>query len=111
MTKYRNRTIHADGMMFDSKREWQRYCELKMLLRGGAISDLQRQVSYELVPNQRINGKVAERPVRYVADFVYRDAETGKTVVEDVKGVRTKDYIIKRKLMLWVHGIKITEVK
>lgn len=55
-------------------------------------------------------GKLVQRACFYVADFVYVDNATGETVVEDVKGVRTKDYIIKRKLMLWVHGIRIKEV-
>jgi hypothetical protein len=66
-------------------------------------------VQYELIPSQRINGKVVERPVKYVADFVYT-TEDGLQVVEDTKGVRTKEYIIKRKLMLWQYGIQIKEV-
>ena len=53
-------------------------------------------------------GKVLERATYYVADFVYE--ENGKKVVEDTKGVKTKDYILKRKLMLWVHGIRVREV-
>ena len=85
---------------------------MKLLLRVGEIEDLQRQVKYPLVPSQKDeHGNVIERPINYIADFVYRDLRTGKTVVEDVKGVRTKEYIIKRKLMLWVHGIRIEEVK
>ena len=51
-----------------------------------------------------------EKSCVYIADFVYKDEETGRTVVEDAKGVKTKDYIIKRKLMLWLHGIRIAEV-
>jgi hypothetical protein len=81
---------------------------LSLLERAGAIADLQRQVKFELIPSQRVDGKVAERPCTYVADFVYQ--EGGKTVVEDTKGFKTKDYIIKRKLMLQVHGIRIREV-
>ena len=97
-----------------------------MLERCGAISDLRRQVTYELIPNQReestrvytkgrkkgqpIEGRVIEKAVTYKADFVYTDAATGKEIVEDTKGMRTKDYIIKRKLMLYIHGIKIQEV-
>lgn len=57
---------------------------------------------------ERIGAKIVERAVKYKADFVYK--ENGETVVEDTKGVKTKDYIIKRKLMLWVHGISIREV-
>lgn len=79
-----------------------------LLERAGAIQNLQRQVKYQLIPSQRIAGKVVERACSYVADFVYdRD---GETVVEDTKGVKTPEYIIKRKLMLWVHGIRIREI-
>ena len=106
--KYYSRKVTKDGLTFDSNKEYRRFCELSLLERAGAIADLQRQVKFELIPSQRIDGKVAERPCTYVADFVYR--EDGKTVVEDTKGFKTKDYIIKRKLMLWVHGIRIREV-
>lgn len=95
-------------MTFDSVKEYRRFCELSLIERSGAITDLQRQVKFELIPSQRIDGKVVERPCTYVADFVYK--EDGKTVVEDTKGVKTKDYIIKRKLMMHVYGIRIKEV-
>lgn len=108
MAKYGNRKITMDGFTFDSQREFMRYCELRLLLRAGAITDLQRQVKFELIPAQRIDGKVVERAITYIADFVYK--EHGKTVVEDAKGMRTKEYIIKRKLMLWIHDIRIVEV-
>ena len=108
MAKYGNRKIIRDGIEFDSIKECQRYCELKLMQRAGVISDLQLQVPFELIPTQRIDGKVVERAVNYIADFVYK--QDGQTVVEDTKGMRTKDYIIKRKLMLWVHGIRIREV-
>ena len=91
-----------DGQVFDSQKEYNRWCNLRLLERAGKISDLKRQVSYELIPKQ--NG---ERACSYVADFVYN--EDGKTVVEDCKGFRTEGYKIKRKLMLWVHNIKIKE--
>ena len=107
-SKYHSRKITRDGMTFDSVKEYRRYCELSLLERAGAIADLQRQVKFELIPTQRVDGKVVERPCSYVADFVYK--EDGKTVVEDTKGFRTTDYIIKRKLMLKVHGIRIKEV-
>ena len=106
--KYHSRKITRDGETFDSVKEYRRSCELKLLERAGEISDLKRQVKFELIPSQRIDGKVAERPVTYVADFVYM--QKGHRVVEDTKGFKTKDYIIKRKLMLWVHGIKINEI-
>lgn len=108
MSKYHSRKITRDGMTFDSMKEYRRYCELLLLERAGAITDLQRQVKFELIPAQRIDGKVAERACSYVADFVYQ--ENGKRVVEDTKGVKTKDYIIKRKLMLHIHGIRVKEV-
>ena len=97
--KYRNKKITRDGMTFDSLKEYRRYCELRLLERANAITDLQRQVKYELIPSQRINGKVVERACTYVADFVYQ--KDGETIVEDTKGFRTKDYIIKRKLLLY----------
>lgn len=102
--KYGNTKVNVDGMPFDSKREAARWRELRLLERAGEISDLRRQVRYELVP--KLPG---ERPVDYIADFVYRDKD-GNDVVEDVKGVRTPVYVIKRKLMLWRHGIRIREV-
>lgn len=108
MPKYGNRKVIRDGIEFDSVKECQRYCELKLLQRAGVISDLRMQESFELIPTQRIDGKVVERAVNYVADFVYQ--QNGLKVVEDTKGFKTKDYILKRKLMLWVHGIQIREV-
>ena len=108
MSKYGNRKVIHDGIEFDSVKEAHRYCELKLMQRAGVISDLQLQVPFELIPTQRIDGKLAEKAVNYVADFVYQ--QNGAQVVEDTKGVRTKEYIIKRKLMLWVHGIRIREV-
>ena len=91
-----------DGQVFDSHKEYHRWCELRLLERAGKISDLKRQVAYELIPKQK-----GERACSYVADFVY--LADGKLVVEDCKGCRTEGYKIKRKLMLWVHGISIKE--
>jgi hypothetical protein len=109
MNKYRNRKITVDGEVFDSQKEYKRWRELVLLVKAGQISDLSRQVKIELIPSQRVGGKVAERACHYVADFVYIDKD-GQMVVEDTKGFRTADYIIKRKLMLWAHGIQIKEV-
>lgn len=109
MNKYNARKVTIDGIAFDSKKEAHRYAELKMLLRGGEIRDLRLQVEYELIPKQ-----VGERACNYIADFVYQDVRTGKTVVEDVKGYKKgaayNIFAIKRKLMLWRYGIKIVEV-
>ena len=103
MTKYGNRKLTApDGQKFDSVKEYHRWGCLRLLERAGAISNLKRQVKYELIPKQ-----IGERACNYIADFTYM--ENGRLVVEDVKGVKTDAYKIKKKLMLWVHGIKIKE--
>lgn len=110
--KYLNRKTVVDGEKFDSRKEAERYFELRVMERAGAIADLRRQVSFELIPAQYVAGKFAEHAVKYIADFVYVDALTGKTVVEDVKSKATKtpEYIIKRKLLLYRFGIQIIEV-
>lgn len=115
MTKYNNRKVTtSDGCKHDSKKEALRWMHLKRLESDGKIKDLKRQVEYILIPKQieTVKGKIntVEKAVTYVADFVYIDAETNKTVVEDSKGYRTREYIIKRKLMRYLLGIKIQEV-
>ena len=107
-SKYHSKKVTKDGMTFDSLKEHRRFCELSLLEKAGKVTDLHRQVKFELIPSQRVDGKVVERACTYVADFVYMENE--KKVVEDTKGFKTKDYIIKRKLMLWVHGIQIKEI-
>lgn len=107
-SKYHSRRITRDGITYDSVKEFSRHQELLLLERAGAIQGLKRQVKFELIPSQRYGGKVVERPVRYIADFVYQ--EDGKLVVEDVKGMKTRDYILKRKMMLYLCGIRIREV-
>lgn len=122
-TKYRNLKVTFGNKTFDSKKESKRWQELCLLQRAGRITDLQRQVKFVLIPTQyekfpRYSEKTGKRlkdgirtleqECSYVADFVYM--QDGKQVVEDTKGVKTKDYIIKRKLMLHVHGIRIKEV-
>ena len=114
----------ATGFVFDSKKEFIRWCELRILEKSGNISDLKRQVKYELIPKQE-----GERACSYIADFTYvadfvykvptqkweeisngwRLVDGWETVVEDTKGVRTDAYRIKRKLMLHIHGIRIKE--
>ena len=79
-----------------------------MLERAKEIQGLELQKEYTLIPSQYIDKRCVERAVKYKADFVYQ--ENGKTIVEDTKGMRTKDYIIKRKLMLYIHGIRIREI-
>lgn len=122
-SKYHNRKVTADGQVFDSKKEYMRYRELLLLMQSGKIHDLFRQVRFELIPAQyetyprysEKSGKrlsdgtrCAEKAVNYVADFVYWEGD--QMVVEDVKGVRTDAYILKRKLMLARHGVRIREV-
>ncbi len=112
MSKYNSIEKEVDGIVFASRKEANRYTELKLLERAGEISNLELQKEYILIPKQYItvNGKkkFAERECKYIADFVYK--ENGETVVEDTKGFRTEKYRIKRKLMLYVHGIQIREV-
>ncbi len=122
--KYGNRKVKKDGESFDSRKEYRRWMELILCVKAKEISHLRRQVKYVLIPTQRESsneiyqkgpkkgcfkpGKIIEREVAYIADFVYED-ENGRTVVEDCKGVRTKEYIIKRKMMLYEYGIRIKE--
>lgn len=119
MQKYRNKKVTADGITFDSKKEAKRYAELKLLERAGEIKHLALQVPFELIPTQREldtigknggvhKGKVIERAVIYKADFTYWQGN--EFVVEDTKGFRTPEYVIKRKLMLYIHGIQIREI-
>ena len=122
--KYNNKKVMVDGIKFDSKKEAKRYQELKMLERAGIIENLQRQVKYVLIPAQYEpsdevytkgkekgklkKGRLIERECAYYADFVY--CHNGKTIVEDTKGMKTPEYIIKRKLMLYIHDIRIKEI-
>ena len=104
MSKYKSVKTTVDGIVFDSKKEAQRYQQLKLMEKAGAICDLQRQVKYELIPAQYINGKCVERAVTYTSDFEYyvlkplrvktvmvgpKDGIIGEHIVEDVKGMRT----------------------
>lgn len=126
-SKYHSRKITKDGITFDSMKEYRRYCDLKLLERAGKIQDLKRQVEFELLPAQfediptgevyrqgerkgqpKYKRVCVEKSVKYVADFCYK--ENGKYIVEDVKGFRTKEYILKRKMLLHFHNIKIKEV-
>ena len=111
MSKYGNKKTVLDGITFDSRKEAERYAELRLLERAGEITELQRQPSFVLVPKQVRDGKLIERQLVYKADFTYTD-NAGNTIVEDVKSkaTKTREYIIKRKLMLWEYGIIVKEV-
>lgn len=115
-TKLNNSKVIFQGETFDSKKELYRYLELRQLEKEGKISNLERQVKYELIPKQKLDGFVVERACNYIADFVYLDKSNLAIVVEDVKGYRDPNsatyakYVIKRKLMLHKYGIQIKEV-
>ena len=104
--KYRNRRVAIDGLIFDSQAEADRWAELQALERSGAISDLRRQVRYELAPAVTVQGR-KRPPIRYIADFVYE--RDGQKFTEDRKGYRTEVYRLKRHLMMAIHGIEILE--
>lgn len=119
--KYHARKVNICGIEFDSKKEGMRWLLLKDMERTGEISDLRRQVSFELLPaiyedvtvhlktKDKVERKLVQRAVHYVADFVYTDKE-GNQVVEDTKGLRLPDYILKKKMMLALLGIEISEI-
>lgn len=126
--KYGNEKVFFDGLEFDSRKEADRYFELKMLQRAGQIQNLELQKKFELIPAQyetverygkngrrlKDGARCIEQAVTYTADFVY--TENGQTIVEDTKGYRDPasagyaKFVIKRKLMLYIHGIKIKEI-
>ena len=108
--KYGNSKVEDAGRTFDSKAEHKRWQYLAMLERAGEIRDLRCQVPFELIPAQVSPSGKRERPTMYLADFVYRTAD-GIEVVEDVKGAVTPEFRLKRKLMLWRHGIEVKEVR
>lgn len=109
-SKYGNTQVTDAGIKFDSKAEHKRWQYLAMLEKAGEIRDLKLQVPFLLIPAQvRPSGGI-ERAMNYLADFSYLTRE-GVQVVEDVKGVATPEYRIKRKLMLFVHGVEVKEVR
>lgn len=128
MQKYRSKKVTVDGITFDSKKEARRYAELKLLEKAGEIYGLELQTVFELVPayyearptgeyykrgekkgQPKFKNVCIEKAITYKADFVYRN-KNGEMIVEDTKGFRTTDYILKRKMMLYFHDIKITEM-
>ena len=125
--KYNNTKVTCDGHTFDSKHEYNRYCELKLLEKGNVISNLELQKKFVLIPAQYAieerygkNGKrlkdgkiLLEREVAYFADFCYTLNKTGETIVEDAKSQITREdktYILKRKMLLYFHGIRVVEI-
>lgn len=118
--KYHAKKVTILGIDFDSKKEGMRYLLLRDMERNGQISDLQLQVPFELLPTiyedvtvhlktkDKIERRVKQRSVSYIADFVY--TKDGKQVVEDTKGLRLPEYILKKKMMLALLNIEITEI-
>lgn len=103
-SKYKNRKVTIDDIRFDSKKEGDRYLELKLLLRAGQISHLKLQPEFKMVHHGILICK-------YRADFEYR--ENGKIVVEDVKSEYTRTlpvYRIKKKMMKAFYGVDVREV-
>ena len=119
--KYHAKKVTICGIDFDSKKEGMRYLLLKDMERTGEISGLQLQVPFELLPaiykdevvhlktKDKVERRLVQRAVHYVADFVYTDKQ-GTQHVEDTKGLRLPDYILKKKMMLALLGIEITEI-
>lgn len=110
--KFGAKKKEVDGHLFDSTKEAKRYMALKLLEQSGQITDLRIQVEFLLIPKQAKPAGGFERPASYSADFVYFD-RSGNQVVEDVKSEPTRkkpDYVMRRKLMLMVHGIEIREI-
>ena len=99
MTKYNNRKVVIDGITFDSQKEGNFYCELKVLKMAGEVKEFSLQVPYELQPNFKCAGKTI-RAIKYVADFVVTYAD-GSTAVIDTKGYKTKEYLLKKKILLY----------
>lgn len=129
--KYKNKKVEVEGIIFDSAKEARRYRELRILQESGDIKNLQCQVKFILIPTQyeyyerysektgkrlKDGRRVIEKECAYYADFVYIDTATGKKVVEDIKGYKDSrsagfaKYVLKRKMMLYFHGIKIKEI-
>ena len=118
--KYHAKKVNICGIDFDSKKEGMRWLLLKDMEARGEIANLRRQVPFELLPaihrdevvhlktKDKVERRLVQRAVHYVADFVY--TKNGQQVVEDTKGLRLPDYILKKKMMLALKGIEIKEI-
>lgn len=108
--KYRAKTVYHNGIKFDSKREGDRYIKLKLMEKAGVIKDLKIQPKFELQPKFDKDGQ-HYRPIFYVADFQYILCETGKTIIEDSKGMKTQVYNLKKKMFEYKYkNLTIQEV-
>lgn len=109
-SKYANKKVRVGSMSFDSKAEHRRWLYLIQLFKAGEIFALQRQVKFEVIPSSKKPSGGRERAAHYIADFTYFTKDE-RYVIEDVKGALTRDYLLKRKLMLWRYGIEVQEVR
>lgn len=106
MSKYKNKITYIDGIKFDSKKEANRYNELKLLEKAGEIKELTLQPSFELIPTVRKNGRTYCR-TQYIADFMYLDVKEDKYIVEDVKGFKTDVFKLKEKLFNYIYDLEL----
>ena len=105
MNKYRNKQKVIQGHVFDSKKESERFLELRQWKKMGKIAELDLQPSFTLQGGfEDAQGK-KHQPIIYFADFMYRDQKTGEVIVEDVKGIKTEVYRIKKKLFLYKYNL------
>lgn len=102
--RIKSQAIATEDGRFDSKAEYERWCELKLLAVAGQISNLRRQVAYPFV----VNGT---KICSYFADYVYTDSTSQKEIVEDCKGHLTEVYLLKKKMMKAFYGIEILETR
>ena len=108
--KYHNKKIEYDGYKFDSQKEKNYYVVLKELEKHGYITDLQLQVKFELQPSFKYDGKTI-RAITYIADFVYFNIQENKIIVVDVKGFKTKEYLLKKKMFMFKYkNYKFVEI-
>jgi hypothetical protein len=111
-SKYHNKKVLYDNIKFDSEKERDRYIQLKLMEKAGEIKDLKLQVKFELQPSFEINGKTI-KSIDYIADFEYYTNDEFALynhIVEDTKGFKTKEYMIKRKMFAYKYKFEISEV-
>lgn len=112
MNKYHAKKAEVDGHKFDSMKEANRYCELKLMERAGAITSLILQPKFELQPAYTNADGKKQRAINYIADFMYYDIDLDRTIVEDVKSpaTRTQVYMVKKKLFEYKFGMVVREI-
>lgn len=108
-SKYKNKKVEYNGIKFDSQKERNYYIKLKLLEEKGKIKDLKLQVKYELQPKFQIGNKTYQK-ITYKADFSYISIDDNKLHVVDVKGFKTKEYLLKKKILAYKYGIEIEEI-